>query len=235
MKGFLLKNAGQTASSALVRGESPLADGGMLTALLVAESFSRRQLCLVLSMLVLMTAIPRILMAWQLIGICNDGYYYLSVARMWEQGQTEAALSYLNVNTYPLILWGLKSVGLPFAWDFKLWGVLVSCLTVFPLFGLARRLFNDRVAGVAVLLFAIHPELIELSVEPIREPTFWFLFLLTSYLLHRCATSAEAVSKPRLGQGWLGSTNGSPQHSQHLGAPLHFDPSHPSGFETASC
>ena len=30
--------------------------------------------------------------------------------------------------------------------------------------------------------------------------------------------------------GWLGSTNGSPQRLQHLGASLRYDPSHPSPF-----
>jgi hypothetical protein len=39
--------------------------------------------------------------------------------------------------------------------------------------------------------------------------------------------SLQAVSKLLFVVGWLGSTNGSPQRLQYLGASLRYDPSHP--------
>lgn len=162
----------------------------------IGKPFTRRQLGLILALLMLLTVIPRLLLARQISVICDDGYFYLSVVEMWKQGQTDAALNYLNLNIFPFILWGLESAGLAFPWNFKLWGILISGLTVLPLFGLVRRLFNDRWATIAVLLFAMHPELIKLSVEPIRESTYWFCFILASYSLLRCATSRNNIAAP---------------------------------------
>ncbi|WP_146369531.1 ArnT family glycosyltransferase [Symmachiella macrocystis] len=162
----------------------------------IGKPFTQRKLGLILALLVLLTVIPRLLLAWQISSICDDGYFYLSVVEMWKQGQTDAALNYLNLNIFPFILWGLESTGLAFPWNFKIWGILISGLTVFPLFGLVRRLFNDRWATIAVLLFAMHPELVKLSVEPIRESTYWFCFILASYLLLRCATSRDNIATP---------------------------------------
>ncbi len=162
----------------------------------IGKPFTQRQLGLILTLLMLLTVIPRLLLARQISVICDDGYFYLSVVEMWKQGQTDAALNYLNLNIFPFILWGLESAGLAFPWNFKIWGILISGLTVMPLFGLVRRLFNDRWATLAVLLFAMHPELVKLSVEPIRESTYWFCFILASYLLLRCATSRDNIATP---------------------------------------
>ena len=177
-------------------GETLFRPGDVLDGFLNAPPLSRRHRIFLLAALILLTAAPRLLLAWQSTVICDDGYYYLSVARMWQQGQIDAALSYLNLNTYPLILWGLESAGLPAPWSYKLWGVFASCLSVLPLFGWVRRLFNDRAAAVAVILFAVHPEMIELSVEPIREATFWLFFLAAVYVIHRCATSTSRMRGP---------------------------------------
>jgi len=141
-----------------------------------------------LLLLVLLTVLPRAVVAWQNDAVCDDGYYYLWVAKMWEVGRTQTALQYLNINIYPLILWGLTSLGLEPCTAGKLWGLVISGLTVLPLFALVRRIVNDRVATAAAVLFAIHPELIEVSVEPIREPTFWFCFLLATWLIYESAT-----------------------------------------------
>ena len=61
----------------------------------------------------------------------------------------------------------------------------VYSLTILPLFGLVRRLYDDRVAAATCFLFAIRPELIESSIEPIRGPTFWFFFVVSLYFIWR--------------------------------------------------
>jgi len=150
----------------------------------------RGQTQMVLGFLILLTALPRIIMAACLNTICDDGYYYLAVTDSWQQGDFAPALRFLNINVYPFILWALESTGLPITLTSKIWGILISCVTVFPLFSLTRKLIDDRAASMAVVLFAIHPEMIELSVEPVRDPTFWFLFLLSLDLLHRTAVNS---------------------------------------------
>jgi len=154
-------------------------------------TLSRSQTRRLLLGLCLLTVALRALTAWRLAAVCDDAYYYQWVATMWEQGRTATALKYLNVNVYPLILWGLKSAGLSWPLGGMLWGLVVSGLTVLPLFGLARRLFDDRTAAVSCFLFAVHPRLIFLSIEPIREPTFWLMFLLSAYWIHCFAKSSR--------------------------------------------
>jgi len=56
---------------------------------------------------------------------------------------------------------------------------------VLPLFGWIRRQFDDRVALVACVLYALHPKLTTTSPLIIRDPTFWFLMNLTIYLAWR--------------------------------------------------
>ncbi|MFQ5731133.1 MAG: ArnT family glycosyltransferase [Planctomycetaceae bacterium] len=164
--------------------------------------------------LLLTAVVPRIIMAMRLTAVCDDSYYYMWVAEMWEQGRTQTALQFLNINIYPLILWGLQQTGLEASVAGNVWGVIVSGLTVPPLYGLLRRMFDDRVAVVSVMLFAVHPSLMEISVEPIREPTFWFLFVLSMYCLHRltgerakwwpvCAGLAVALAVHTRTEGWL--------------------------------
>ena len=71
------------------------------------------------------------------------------------------------------------------------WGVTISSLVVLPLWGWARRQFDDRVALVACLLYAVHPKMIEWSPEAMRDPTFWFLFMLAIYWLWRAITEVR--------------------------------------------
>jgi len=128
---------------------------------------------------------PRLLMAWRLGAVCDDAYYYVFVANALNHGDLTTAFDYLNLNIYPALLVGLQKLGLEWVAAGKLWGALISSLLVLPMFGWVRRLFDDRVAATACFLYAVHPHLIEVSVEPIREATFWFLFTLCLYLFWR--------------------------------------------------
>jgi hypothetical protein len=67
----------------------------------------------------------------------------------------------------------------------KLWSVLMGTAIVLPLFDWLRRMFDERTATAGVFLYAVHPKLIENSVEPIREATFWFFFVLAVDFLWR--------------------------------------------------
>lgn len=141
--------------------------------------------------LVLLCLIPRVWMATKLASLCPDGVLYIHLAQALEQGDLKGGLEGIRLNVYPPLLIGLNRLGLE--WDVagKYWGVLISSLLVLPLFGWVRRQFDDRVALIACLLYATHAELITWSPEAIRDPTFWFLFTLSLYLVWRGITEVH--------------------------------------------
>jgi hypothetical protein len=137
-----------------------------------------------LLLLLLITLFPRALMAWRIPTICVDGALYVSLAQAYEQGDLNPASPY-GLNIYPPILAVLHRSGVPWEYAGELWGVLCGTLVVLPLFGWVRRQFDDRVATVSCLLYAVHPELIEWSPEMVRDQTFWLLFATSLYVLWR--------------------------------------------------
>ena len=138
-----------------------------------------------LLVLLLVTLFPRLLMAWRIPTICVDGALYVTLAESYEQGDLNPASPY-GFNIYPPILAVLHRLGIPGEYAGECWGVLCGTLVVLPLFGWVRRQFDDRVAVVSCLLYAVHPELIEWSPEMVRDQTFWLLFCLE----HMCLFSA---------------------------------------------
>ena len=145
----------------------------------------------VLPMLVLACLVPRAMMALRIPSICPDGVLYINIARNIEAGQLRAAFQEMSLNIYPVILLALHRVGLDWETAATLWGIAMSCLVVLPLWGWVRRQFDDRVALVACLLYAIHPKFVEWSPEAMRDQTFWLLFMLAIYWLWRAETEVR--------------------------------------------
>ena len=151
-----------------------------------------RRVTALLLLLVAVCFVPRALMASRIDTVCVDGTLYFHLADGLERGQIDPLDSgHLQTGTYPVVLATLHRWGLEWESGAKLYGVLVSTLAVLPLFGWARRQFDERVATLACLLYAGHPKLIEWSPEAVREPSVWFFFLLSLYLLWRAATEVD--------------------------------------------
>ena len=165
-------------------GAQPMASG--CPALLVLAPAGR-----LLAGLVLLCLVPRVLMAWKLDAVCRDGVFYIQLAEAFERGDVEAGLNKLRLNTYPPVLALLHHAGLDWEWAGKYWGVCISSLAVLPLFGWARRQFDDRLATVACILYAVHPKLIEWGPELVRDPTFWFFWVLSLYCCWRAAAETR--------------------------------------------
>jgi 4-amino-4-deoxy-L-arabinose transferase-like glycosyltransferase len=96
------------------------------------------------------------------------------------------------LNVYPAILAALHQAGFNWETAGKLWGVIIGSLTVLPLFGLVRRQFDDRIAFLAAIIYALHAEMIRWAPEGIRDPTFWFFWMTTLYFQWRAAQEANA-------------------------------------------
>jgi len=141
--------------------------------------------------LVLLALLPRAVMALKVKSVCPDGVLYIQLARAIENGDVKAAMREMRINVYPVILMGMHRLGLEWETAGKVWGVVIASLVVLPLFGLARRQFNDRVATVACLLYIFHGKLIVWSPELIRDQTFWFAFTLSLYLMWRAAVEVR--------------------------------------------
>lgn len=164
--------------------------------------------------LLLLALIPRAVVAARLGPVCDDGYFYLAVADAYERGDFSAALHYLNINIYPVLLGSLHSLGLDPLAAAKWWGVAASTLAVLPLFDWLRRMLDRRVAMAACGVYAVHTEFIELSPEPIRDPTFWLFCASGFYFAWRAATErklwlfacsglAIALAAHTRTEGWL--------------------------------
>lgn len=137
--------------------------------------------------------VPRAVMAWKLASVCPDGVHYIQLAKALDQGNLREGLRDLRLNTYPVVLVALHRAGLDWEVGGKLWGVLISSLVVLPLYGWLRRQFDERVARLACLLYAVHTEFIVWSPELMRDPTFWFLAALSIYLSWRAVTEVRLL------------------------------------------
>lgn len=153
-----------------------------------SPAFKRRTLVLLFAA----TLLPRFVMAWLIPTICPDGTTYVAVAK-WIEEQGTCYRRDLGVNLYPLILAALHKTGLGWPLAAKLWGVVCASLAVLPLYGWVRRMFDDRIALYAGLLYAFHSKLIEWSPEMVREQTFWLLAALVWYAAWRAAHEGRVV------------------------------------------
>ncbi len=160
-------------------------------ALAQPERLDVRPVPWLLTLLVLLCLVPRITMALRIPSVCPDGVLYIQMAQTIEAGNLRAALHDMDLNVYPFVLAGLHKLGLDWEMAAAVWGVTIASLVVLPLFGWVRRQFDDRVAVVACLLYAVNPKMIEWSPEVMRDPTFWFLFTLSLYWLWRAVTEVH--------------------------------------------
>ena len=124
-------------------------------------------------------------------GICPDAALYIRLAQALEAGDYKLGLYEMHLNTFPAILMLMHRVGLGWEVAGHVWNVVIASLVVLPLYGWIRRQFDHRAAVAGSLLYAVHPKLIEWSPEIIRDPTFWFLFTLSLYLVYRAITEVQ--------------------------------------------
>ncbi|HVA51716.1 MAG TPA: glycosyltransferase family 39 protein, partial [Pirellulales bacterium] len=147
--------------------------------------------CWLPAALAVVCLLPRAALAVKLDALCNDAVFYINLAQGFEQGNLNAGLGRMGLNTYPPILAALHQFGLGWEAAGKWWGVFAAALAVMPLYGWVRRQFDDRTALVAGLLYAFHPKLIEWSPELLRDPTFWLLCGTSLYCSWRAADERQ--------------------------------------------
>ncbi|MGO9107647.1 MAG: glycosyltransferase family 39 protein [Thermoguttaceae bacterium] len=144
-------------------------------------------------MLLLACLIPRAVAAWNWDVLWGDSLHYVYASLALEQGNFDEGFAEFGLNLYPLILIPLRHLGVDWQIAGKCFGVLMASFTVVPLWGWLRRMFDDRLAAIACLVYALHGKLIAISPLIIRDSTFWFLLALALYYVWR------AVCELRIG------------------------------------
>ncbi len=147
---------------------------------------------LVLVGLFILCLIPRALIATKCSSVCPDATLYINIAKKIDNGQWDTKAISPRYVAYSSVIAMMHRVGFDWETGARCWGIVISSLAVLPLFGWVRRQFDDRVALGACFLYIVHPRLIEWAPSIIRDPTFWFFFVLSIYLAWR------AISEVRL-------------------------------------
>ena len=138
-----------------------------------------------IAMLLLACLVPRAVAAWNWDVLWGDSLHYRYASLCLEQGDFAQGFAEFGLNIYPIILIPLRHLGIDWQITGKYFGVLVASLTVLPLWGWLRRMFDDRLAVIACLVYALHGKLITISPLIIRDSTFWFLLVLYLYYIWR--------------------------------------------------
>ena len=137
------------------------------------------------ALLFLACLLPRAVAAWNWNVLWGDSLHYLHASLALEQGDLDAGFAEFGLNVYPLVLIPLRHLGVDWQIAGKCFGVLAASLAVVPLWGWLRRMFDDRLAVMACLVYAWHGKLIAISPLIIRDSTFWLLLVLTLYYVWR--------------------------------------------------
>ncbi len=115
--------------------------------------------------------------------INTDGTYYIQQAKALYFGQYGDLTKCLNfLSTYPFFIVIGYAIFDDWVSAARSVSIFFSILAFFPLCGLVRRFFNDTVAVLSLLVFAVLPSLVSLSHEIIRGPVNWFFILTGLYL-----------------------------------------------------
>jgi 4-amino-4-deoxy-L-arabinose transferase-like glycosyltransferase len=113
--------------------------------------------------------------------IDTDGARNLQMAELITQGRFAEALS-VQTPTPPLHPFLTSLLSLPFG-NLLVAGVAVSAilggLAALPLYAMARRAWDDRVAAIAALLYALLPAAVDVHCEAMTEGTLMFFFFLS--------------------------------------------------------
>ncbi len=125
--------------------------------------------------------VPRAVAAWNCDVLWADSLHYFYASLALEQGNYDEGFAELGLNIYPLLLIPLRHLGVDWQVAGKWFSVLVASGAVLPLWGWLRRMFDDRLALTACLVYALHGKLIAISPLIIRDPVFWLLLVLALY------------------------------------------------------
>jgi hypothetical protein len=145
-----------------------------------------------------------------------DGAYWAGLAAALERGDLRNGLSTAWPPLYPAVVAAMvraaRLLGRPIEPATleacaRAASVLTGTLLLVPLHALAQRLLSPRAAGVATLLAAFHPRLLQYSAAALSETTFT-LFLVAGLALivaceHEASSARSVLAREVAGAGAL--------------------------------
>jgi len=148
------------------------------------------RLWVVLGLIVVASLAVRVaaLAYWRTGAIENEGAEYARIAENLRSGVGYVGMVSHGPNLvfsplYPLLIAGASFITRDFERAGRLVSLLVGCLLPLPMFGIASRLFNQRVGLMAAILTVLHPLLINLSFSVLSEGPYTTLFLSAVYVV----------------------------------------------------
>ena len=145
------------------------------------------------ALLLLACFLPRAVAAWHWDVLWGDSLHYVNASIALEEGDFKKGFAEFGLNIYPLMLIPLRRLGIDWQVAGKWFSVLAATFAVVPIWAWLRRMFDDRTATLACVVYALHGKLIAISPLIIRDQTFWFLLATTLYLLWRAACEARVA------------------------------------------
>lgn len=137
------------------------------------------KLLVILPALFLGALVVRFLAILQTPVIANDAIGYIEAAKLFFSGAYHEALKHCSFSLFPLLI-------VPFYKIFGDWVIagqwlsaLCGALTVIPLYLLARRIFDEKIALWGAIFYLICPSLVIFSAEVLRNIPF-ILFFITA-------------------------------------------------------
>jgi 4-amino-4-deoxy-L-arabinose transferase-like glycosyltransferase len=161
----------------------------------VNNSFLKAETTRDLLVLLLLSAMLKIIMAL-FIGVINqDGVLYITAAQKIAGGAFKESLAIygMPISPYPLFITLTHYIVPNWIAAARLVSIVASILTIIPLYLLTKEIFCRKAAMWACFAFALSPLSNHLSVEVIRDPLFLFFFAWSTYFAIRAINSKKSI------------------------------------------
>ena len=146
-----------------------------------------------LLVLLLFSALLKIIMAL-FVGVINhDGVLYIAAAQEIAAGSFKKALAIYGMPLYPLFITLTHYIVPNWIAASRIVSILASILTIIPLYLLTKEIFYRKAAMWACFAFALLPLSNHLSVEVLRDPLFLFFFAWSTYFAIRAINSKKSI------------------------------------------
>ena len=136
---------------------------------------------------------------WQTGAIENEGAEYARLAENLRYGVGFVGIAMPGTELlfnplFPLLIAAASFVTHNYEWAARLVSLLLGGLLPLVVFGIASRLFNQRVGLIAALLTVLHPLLVNLSFTAVSEGPYIALLLLATYVVVRALNQPSTMA-----------------------------------------
>jgi hypothetical protein len=142
------------------------------------------ELPIVLTSLFFGALVVRCIAIFQTPVIAYDSILYIKAAKLYSIGAYHDAFLLCSFSIFPLLI----AIPYKIVGDWVMTGQLVStmcgALTVIPLYLLARRIFDGRVALFGTIFYIACPNLVQYSAEVLRDIPFIFFYVSALWLAY---------------------------------------------------